>query len=162
MGAVQGLEIRLWRPEDRLRIKELVWAYLEEQPHGDFLADEHNAEAMTDLGLAWAAAGEPSLVASLNGELVAFTLWGPITSPLHLRHRVLHGIGTYVAPKHRRNRLAVSLRQEATEMARARGYERIDGTAFDQRGWQSAKAAGFDVVGYILRKQLVHSEERAA
>jgi L-amino acid N-acyltransferase YncA len=161
---MKGVEIRPWRAADRDRIRELMREHLEEVDGGagDFIPDEHNVNAMTDLGLTWAEAGEPSLVACRNSVPVGFVLAGPIVSPLHLRDRLLHYIANHVCRKERGNRISNLLNEKLAAEAEAAGYDRIETVAFDQRGWHCLQEAGFEIRGYLVKKRLKQQTKRAA
>jgi GNAT superfamily N-acetyltransferase len=124
MGAIA---ITPWEATDRAVLEPLVRDYL--ATDGDFLPDDHNVGAFTDLGMQWAEAGEPCLVAREDGEIVGFTLWGPVRSPLHLKAKICHGLIHYVLPSHRRRRVATELAARAYAMARTKGYQRVDAIA---------------------------------
>jgi len=161
---MKGIEIRPWRVGDRDRIRELMREHLDEVDGGagDFIPDDHNVNAMTDLGLTWAEAGEPSLVACKNGVPVGFVLAGPIVSPLHLRDRLLHYLASHVCRKERGHRLSNLLNERLSAMAEAAGYDRIETVVFDQRAWRSLQAADFEIRGYLVRKRLKQQRKRAA
>ncbi len=154
---------RFWTEADADALRPLIFDYLfsTRAIGGDLLLTDNNVELLLALGLGWAAAGEPTLVAVRDGELVGFTLWGSWPNPLGFDFRngpLCAAMGTYVAPEARRQGVGWALRQAAFRVALERGYARVQGVTYDEPGWHSAHAAGFEVVA----RQVEHALKEAA
>lgn len=153
-----GGTIRGWLAGDRPIVRPLIQAYLMHAwgLGGDLIVDDHNVDAVTDLGFSWSGLGEPTLLMTDPvGKIMGCTVWGPVASPLHYRDRVCHAIATFVQPAYRKKRVATELYRTAAEVARGRGYQRIDSVALDTPGQKALEAVGFlPIGGLILRLPL--------
>jgi len=141
------LTIRSWHPADAPALRPLIADCLavNRDAGADMEPTEKNVTALLTLGLLWASQGEPTLVAERDGQLIGYILWGRCPNPLDLdlRDRLCSGLGTYVVPVERRRHVASALRLQAMEMARARGYARVQGVAYHEAGRQSVRPMGF-------------------
>lgn len=146
--------IRPWTADDRAVLLPMLMDLLANnvEAGGELLPTERNAHVLVDLGLKWAAAGEPTLVAcDVSGAVVAFTLWGSLGNPMGLdtRDNLCTGIGTYVVPGWRRRYVSCKLRREAFEVARRKRYDRVLGVAYHEAGLQSMLRIGAKAIGTV-------------
>lgn len=141
--------IRCWRLDDEEQLRPMIRHCLEETSATGFelAPTTANVERLWRMGLGFAAAGDPTLVIVGDGELVGYTLWGGTAGDAWLRRRLCNGWGTYVKPAWRRKNVAATLRAHAIDIARARGYDAVVGTAFSAAALQSALHDGFKIVG---------------
>lgn len=149
--------IRTWEPGDAAALLPLVHAFLVEHyaSGGDIEPTEENAAHLVAMGIHRATSGDPVYLAGDEDGIVGFVLWVGITPGLlTLRGKLLQGIGTYVVPARRRETIGKSMRTLACVHAAKAGYTRIDGVARDDRGFKSAKAAGFTAIGAFVVKEL--------
>lgn len=123
------MEIAPWKAIDAPWIKWAIGEFLRANLDrgGDLLASPRNVDALLQLGLAGASAGDPCLVAVVGGELVGYVLWVGVSPILDTRWRTINALGSYTAPGSRSNGVAARLRAEAWDMTRALGYERVIG-----------------------------------
>jgi len=152
------MKIRPWEPEDEHALWPMVRDCLQVnfEAGADLQPTAANTGKLVTLGLSWAQRGEPTLVALLDGKVVAFTLWGSFENNLGLQMRdnFCVGLGTYVLPEQRHRGVASDLRTWAMRVALERGYARILGTAYHDAGLASVLALGFRAVGTQVEKQL--------
>lgn len=148
-----ALVIRPWRPTDELPVQMQILEMLGEVARdGHVLAPtQANAVRLWNQGLAWSAAGEPTLAAEEGGQVVAWTLWGPVPEEFDLNYRPCYGLGTYVVPAQRRAGVASTLRARSITCAKERGYEYVVGTAHSEKGLRSSIAVGFVLAGQEVR-----------
>lgn len=123
------LEIRPWRTDDSTWLRTAITDFMKagEARGGDLLATPRNVDTYLQLGLHGAAAGDPCLVAVVDGRPVAYVMWIGVPDVVDSRYRSLNAIGSYTLPQWRSQRIAAALREEALRISRARGYERVTG-----------------------------------
>lgn len=146
--------MRPWAPHDWRPLRSLMRAFLTEHhaAGGDFLPTRNNVETFIRKGMQAAHAGDPVLIAYDQGQPIGFVLWCSVTSlGLDMAKRILHGFGTYIIPARRREGWSKRLRTRALEIARAAGYDRVDGVALDGRGLAAGKSVGGVVVGAFMQ-----------
>lgn len=146
-----------WCMTDADALRPMILACLTEtyEAGADFVPDQHNVELLLKIGMQWAAAGEPTLIAFEDAvQPVGYCLWGGSDVVFHTRHRICAGLGTFVIPSHRRQHVAVILRTAAAEIARERGYQVVDGEVYSEAGLRSSIAAGFVVSGQHVSLRL--------
>lgn len=145
--------IRPWQAKDEWSVQPQILDLLRETSKGGHIIAPtlKNAAHFWKTGLAWSQAGEPTLAAEQDGKVIAWELWGPIEGGLDFIYRVCHGIGSYVAPAARQKGVARALRERATQLAKARGYEIIAGTTYDDRALVAALATGFQKTGQEMK-----------
>lgn len=148
--------IEPWRAVHWKPLRRLVMAFLVEHYNdgGDFKPTRKNVELLIRRGMQAATKGDPVLIAYEAGEPIAFGMYLGIETPLELRERILHGLGTYVIPKARRAGWGKRLRTVGFEMGARAGYTRSDGIALSDIGLASGKASGCIPVGVLVRKKL--------
>ncbi len=147
------LECRPWQPRDadalRPMIRDCLAANFE--AGADIAPTDKSVAALLMLGMAWAAKGDPTLIAARHGEVLGYTLWGQFSDAnMDLREGLALGLGTYVLPAFRNARVATRLRAAALEAAHARGYTLIRGVTYHDAGLRSCMAAGFYVTGHTV------------
>lgn len=99
-------------------------------------------------------AGDAVLVAiDEAGDMVA---WCARVQLPGLPEGYAEGVGTWVHPNMRRERIGADIRREADLHAKARGAKYVTGTAAKHNvaGLESCFSEGYEVVGYALRKAL--------
>lgn len=134
--------------EDCLRINN--------ESGADMLPTEKNADVLWQMGILAAEKGEPCLVAQVDSAPVGYTLWCELANPLGLdfERRVLHGLGTYVLPEHRRSGVAKGLRDKAEALAAALGFDKVVGVAYHEAGLMSVINRGWVGSGVHVEKVL--------
>lgn len=157
--------IRLWAPDDWAALRPLVGAALHDTyaAGAEFPPSQRNITTFLQLGMKWAAAGDPTLLLCVP-RVVAFTLWGQLPPPLELdmRDHPCTAVMTYVVPSYRRQGLASQIREQAKAMALEK-YPRILGAAYDERGCTSAERVGFEPCAIQLecRRPVVEAQTAA-
>lgn len=93
------------------------------------------------------------VVAEQEGELVGWCarVMLPGLAPGHAE-----GVGTWTSPEHRKQGVAHDMRKFADEYAKSIGVRFITGIAAKDNvdGMMSARADGYEVIGYQVRKEL--------
>jgi len=139
--------IRLATKNDGLRLWPLVYDYVKEQV-AQGLPDQSKVLAV---GIEYGVShGEAIVVAEdAAGELVGFVAWASL--PNAAEGEVL-GMGTYVAPSHRRQGLSVRMREYAKDYCRERGAKFVSGAVFGENdaGLAAAKRTGAKVRGVLV------------
>src|SRR5215831_6209960 len=107
-GSCLAYSVRSWKVEDSGVLFPLILAYLREvEGDYDYLPTEDNARFLVVLGGIRAEAGDPVLLAEAEGQVVGWTSWiGAVSDLIAFGERVCIGMGTYVAPEHRRRGVA--------------------------------------------------------
>lgn len=151
------MTIRPWNVADSAALRPLLLAFLRDTyAEGyDFLPTEDNAEAFLEIGLEAATVGDPVLLAESGGEIIGFILWiGAPTFHIAPRARICVGMGTYVVPSRRRERIGFQLRVEGEEIARERGYTRLDGFGYYEAPKRLMERNGWHPVATLYQKEL--------
>lgn len=124
------MTIRPWARGDMPALRPMLHDFLEANvaAGGDLEACAPNVEALLELGLRLADAGEPVLVAVADdGGLAGFVMWGELPTPLRLRWRTATAFGSFTWPAYRHQGVAAALRTAAHAICVARGVERVMG-----------------------------------
>lgn len=145
------MRIRLAETADLGTIRELVEAASAE------LEEAHGTPRMDDLIMAGIVHGvrerEAVVVAEQMGDIIGYCAWVhlPGTPP-----GMVEGLGTYVVPMARKDYVGHDMRMFATDHARRRGYQFVRGEAAlnNEAGLRSALSNGFEIVAYVVRKDL--------
>jgi len=150
--------IRLWRAEDADAIRPHLHEFLRAQykAGGDYRPTERNVEALLQLGLLASGAGDPCVVAYVDGRLVGFCMWVGSPGPFDTRERSVFAFADYVCPEFQRQGWSVRLRSVAKLIGAEAGYTRCDGFCLTKAALRAAEAAGarvFGVVGGIPLKE---------
>jgi len=150
---------RFWEEKDRGALIPMVEDCLaiNQAAGAEMRPTVKNASVLVEMGLRAAAANQPCLVAQLpDGTLVGYTLWCELPNALGLdfTSRILHGLGTYVVPTHRREGVSDALRDHAEQIAARLGYDKIVGIAYHEPGFASCSKRGFKAVGVNVEKVL--------
>lgn len=153
-----AVHIRTWGLADREAMIPMILDCLETnfQAGADMLPTYKNADVLWRVGVLASAKGEPTLVATIDDKPVGYTLWCDLPNPLDmdLKHRILYGLGTYIAEPYRRIGLSEHLRNVAEGMAARSGFTKISGTAYHEAGLQSVLKRGFAPAGILVEKTL--------
>jgi GNAT superfamily N-acetyltransferase len=147
--------VRPWRVADWDALYPLVMEFLQEASTdgNDFLPTGENAVRILERCIRAAEDGDPVLLAVRDRRIVGFAAWIGAESWLETKSRLCMGLGTYVAPKARRQGWSRKLREQAFELARGR-YDKIEGIALHKAGYQASTAVGFRPAGILVRKEL--------
>lgn len=151
------LGVRHWAPSDAAAVAPLLLGFLRDtyDTGADFLPSEHNVDIFWRIGLQAAADGDPVLLAENTDEVVAFILWvGQGQTVWEQRDRVCLGMGTYVVPHYRRTGVGRMIRERGHEVARARGYTRIDGVGYYDAPKRLMLSNGWIHSACVYRKEL--------
>lgn len=150
------IDVRPWRVEDAGQLVPMIRECLEETVAvgADWAPTDRNVDMLLKLGLAWAAAGDPSLVVVAGDKLVAYTLWGRMPSDLDVVSKTCAAMGTYVAPEYRRKGVSQVIRSHAIALAKRAGYDRILGSTYDPGGHEATERVGFKVIGSLVERKL--------
>lgn len=146
--------IRPWEPKDSTQLIKLIGSCLRETAAAgaDWAPSERNVHGLFQLGLAWAAAGDPALVlVDSTEQVVGYTLWGRLDT---MAEGTCAGLGTYIEPELRGSGLVSRLREWAFNIARNRGYSRVLGSCYDDRALKSTLKLGFKPCGVLVEKIL--------
>lgn len=150
--------IRGWNEDDREALIVMIQDCLaiNQAAGAEMLPTRKNAEALYALGIQASNAGQPCYVAVEKGVPVGYTLWCELPNVLGLDFaaKIMHGLGTYVVPTHRRSGVSERLRDEAEGLARQLGYDKIVGIAYHAPGFLSCTKRGFKAVGVNVEKVL--------
>lgn len=142
--------IRLATLNDWNALSALVAKMLVE--HSSF--DPLNSPSMVGEGILHGLrTNEAVFVAEKEGKLCGYVAW--VHFPLS-PEGLVSGLGTYVEPEFRKEKLSERLRQEATDFCKRKGYTTIQGVAHkdNEAGLQSSLKNGFSVAGYLVTKSL--------
>lgn len=144
-------EFRHWiEPDRRVLVPQLLdYLRVVHAAGGEMLPTQKNAELFFWWGLERSAAEDPTFVATEDGAIVGWTLWGRTPNPGGADY---DGVpcacwGTYVIPARRRSQVATELRSHALRHGVAHGITRFTGVAYDEAGKRSAESAWFVPVG---------------
>lgn len=152
------IECRHWRADDSADLKPMILDLLNSAAGigTKMQSTARNAQMLLELGMQFSRIGDPTLIALDGDEAVGMCLWGGLPNPLGLdmRTAVCAGLGTYVVPHRRMQGISAALRQRGIEIARARGYDSVEGVAYDEVGETSALAAGFIPCGTQVEYRL--------
>jgi len=102
-----------------------------------------------------ARAGDPVLVAEVDGRTVGLTLWtNAVAGSKQEGDLMAHG--TWVDPEYRKTGLGSELRKEAERVAKEAGYTRIVGSVHpaNEAGLKSLAGRGWTTEAYIVVKEL--------
>lgn len=148
-AAMRGIMIERYRYQgflDELRagIVPLVVEYIREACP-DMVPSDKNGHAFFD------CAGTPSTAAIeiKTNTVVGFTLLTPINY-IETNYRMIHSIGTYVLPEHRRQGIAETLRRIAMRKAKNEGFQQIQGFTYADDKSRSIVKLGGSVVGVVM------------
>jgi len=121
-------KIRPWAPGDEAELRGMIGAFLKAglARGGDLLPTERTIEYLLKLGMDFAAAGQPTLVA-VNDHLLGYIQWGWTELPVDQICRTCQTLGSYVLPEERHNGVARALRFRGLDICREQGIERIVG-----------------------------------
>lgn len=124
--------IRPWQPNDVIELSSLIQAFLQDgERHGsDLLCTQRNVGTLWRLGLEFALAGDPSLVAiDSSGSIIGYIEWGrPVgANSFDCRRNLVHAFGAYVVPEERHGGVNIALRDRGCEIAKAKGYDAVTG-----------------------------------
>lgn len=151
------VDIRPWAASDARVLHAMILDCLRvnHEAGAHMLPTEKNAEVLVAVGLRASERGDPCLLASLD-EPVGYTLWCELPNPLGLEFedRLLHGLGTYVRPSHRRRHIATALRDAAEAQAARMGFGRVIGVAYHEAGLESLRSRSWQVYARELEKEL--------
>lgn len=145
------MRIRLAEVGDLGAIRELV-----EQASAE-LEEAYGTPRMDDLMMAGIVHGvrerEAVVVAEQMGDIIGFCAWVHLPG---LPPEVVEGLGTYVVPMARKDYVSHDMRVYATDHARRLGYQYVRGEVAlnNDAGLKSALANGFEISGYVIRKEL--------
>ncbi len=150
------------RPEDEVPLRRLVMKYLKEtyDAGGDFPPTLENAAAFAQYGIEGAAAGDPCLVADVDGKLVGFLNARGIHFPgMTTRHKTIRTWGTFMLPDYRSKGVAGMLLIVAGRMAKQAGYSRVlgmtHGSDYQEHALSIAnRFPGMVIVGHVLEVDL--------
>jgi GNAT superfamily N-acetyltransferase len=150
--------IRGWHESDKECLVEMIQDCLAIN-HGagaEMLPTKKNAEALWAVGIQASNAGQPCYVAVERGVPVGYTLWCELPNVLGLDFcaKIMHGLGTYVAPAYRNTGVSKRLRDEAEGLAKQLGYDKIVGIAYHEAGFVTVAKRGWKAVGVNVEKVL--------
>jgi GNAT superfamily N-acetyltransferase len=150
--------IRQWTAADQDALLPLIQDCLRVnyEAGADMQPTLKNACALFAVGLQAAGRGEPCLVATVEGEIAAYTLWCELPNPLGLdfRQRVLHGLGTYVCPAYRGVGLSHHIRNVAEAQGGRLGFDKVVGIAYHDAGLSAVRSRNYQVTGTQVEKEL--------
>lgn len=128
----------------RAEVVPLIVEYIREACP-DMVPSDVNGHAFFD------CAGAPSTVAIeiQTGKIVGFTLLSPINHVM-TKVRMIHSVGTYVMPEHRKKGIAERLRRIAMTKAKNEGFQQIQGFTYSEDKSRSIRKLGGDVVGVVM------------
>lgn len=151
MGKSDG--VYAWRTEDAAAIFGLLMAYLQEMGR-DILPLTCNVNHLLRTGLEAAQNGDPCLIIWRDGKPVGFTYWTGPPAGLVLKERIITAMGTYIDPEYRGKKLSTELRDAAIAIANSEGYDRVNGSAFDKRGWETLTKQGWSTDGLYMTRRI--------
>lgn len=149
-----------WRGADWLRLRPLVLGFLVEMSNAnrsDITPSNNNADALIHLGILRAELGDPCYAMWKDGEIIGFTYWiglNGVFPGIEMKEKICTALGTYILPEHRRQGVSVRLRNAAFKQAKKAGYARVDGSAHDKIGYESAKKVGAGARGFLISRRL--------
>src|SRR5437773_4228265 len=162
LSGTPAIFLRSWAPADGGQLWPLIHDYLKETYEAGYDVPPTGANVllMLNMGIVAAQEGEPVVVAEAVGELLAkivgWTFWKAAGGAVTSRKRSLVGLGTYDVPYMRRLGVAKAMHEEATKVARARGYECIDRIGIlDTAGAKMLENGGWKFVAAVFRKELL-------
>jgi hypothetical protein len=145
------VRIRLALTDDLDSLRELV-AKASEELHETF--DTPRMDDLIMVGITHGIrSGEAVVVAEQMGEIIGYCAWVHLPG---LPPGVVEGLGTYVLPMARKDYVSHDMRVYATDHARRMGYQYVRGEVAlnNEAGLKSALANGFEISGYVIRKEL--------
>ena len=145
--------IRVATEEDWPSLRKMVrWLDAENVKHR-----QQSVEADITAGLLHAFHTDQEIVVAEGdgGELVGFCAWVVIPK---LSGKDAMGLGTWVHPSFLRSGIGRNMRQLAQRKLEARGVKSVVGVAAagNEAGLQSCLADGFQISGYVVRKEFRH------
>jgi len=150
----------LWRPADWLRLRPVMLDFLREmyeKKNSDIKPTNENVDVLIHTGLYASGKGDPCCAMWKDGVIVGFTFWLGIAGlhpHLEMREKVCTGLGTFIMENHRRQGLSTELRTFAFDVAKYMGYDRVDGSAYDKLGFETAAKFGAKTSSLLLSKRL--------
>lgn len=149
------MKIRPLQYEDEMAIRFLVSQATTEV--GKFGQSPISGEDLTRMVMDSILKGQSLFCAEVDDRVVGYCAW--IVMPEAAPGTII-GLGTYVMPEHRGQKISSAMREEATEHWRSLGFDEVVGTAAvgNEAGIESAKAAGFSISGYEMKFDLRGSD----
>ena len=141
------MEVRLAQPDD---LREL-WALAEEFVASQVALGAPDQRKVLAIGMRYGIEnGEAVVVAELDGKLVGFVAWVHLPATAD---GVVDGLGTFVIPGHRRERISIALREFALDHCRKKGHQFVNVgiMANNIAGRISAERQGAQLMGQIYR-----------
>lgn len=149
-----------WRSADWLQLRSVVLGFLSEMyanEKGDIRPTNENVDILINIGITRAEAGDPCFAMWKDGVIIGFTLWvgcAALHPSLELREKICSGLGTYIMKDHRQQGHSKTLREAAFTCAKEAGYARVDGSAYDKLGYQTATKFGAKSMSLVISRRL--------